>query len=378
MATNPMQRKARNSFLLGMFVMLIITGLVIAFLVIQLTNMKKEENQEKLSMVTVYTLSQDVKSGQVITNDMYVEQEVNRNTVPSNATSDLSIIENYALKDKEGNDVTTEYASDGTATLYLQRDGEKLELHEEEAQPGTYYVGDDDDKEYIELTTVPLVAKVDLKANTVITTDLIAKGDDVTTDDTRKQEYNMLVLPTDLATGDYIDIRLLLPSGVDYIVVSKKEVTIPDIAGVPSTDTISVNLTEGETLLLSNAIVEAYKVTGAKLYVNRYTEPGMQQAAGTTYPVNQDVMALINSNPNIVEEARTALYARYNVDQRNNVVNSALSQAGDQADTNLQQKMEESITNSQTSRQDYLEGLTATTTTDTSATGTTNTTNTTN
>ena len=119
-------------------------------------------------------------------------------------------------------------------------------------------------------------------------------------------------------------------------------------------------------------------LTGAKLYVNRYTEPGMQQAAGTTYPVNQDVMALINSNPNIVEEARTALYARYNVDQRNNVVNSALSQAGDQADTNLQQKMEESITNSQTSRQDYLEGLTATTTTDTSATGTTNTTNTTN
>ena len=41
MATNPMQRKARNSFLLGMFVMLIITGLVIAFLVLQLTNMKK-------------------------------------------------------------------------------------------------------------------------------------------------------------------------------------------------------------------------------------------------------------------------------------------------------------------------------------------------
>ena len=31
MATNPMQRKARNSFLLGMLLMLIICGLIIAF-----------------------------------------------------------------------------------------------------------------------------------------------------------------------------------------------------------------------------------------------------------------------------------------------------------------------------------------------------------
>ena len=38
MATNPMQRKARNSFLLGMLLMLIICGLVIAFLFLQLKN----------------------------------------------------------------------------------------------------------------------------------------------------------------------------------------------------------------------------------------------------------------------------------------------------------------------------------------------------
>ena len=30
MATNPMQRKARNSFLLGMLIMLLITGAIIA------------------------------------------------------------------------------------------------------------------------------------------------------------------------------------------------------------------------------------------------------------------------------------------------------------------------------------------------------------
>ena len=54
MATNPMQRKARNSFLLGMLLMLIIAGVIIAFLAMQLINKMKEENQEKLEMVSVY------------------------------------------------------------------------------------------------------------------------------------------------------------------------------------------------------------------------------------------------------------------------------------------------------------------------------------
>ena len=36
MASNPMQRKARNSFLLGMLLMLVITGIIIAFLFLQI------------------------------------------------------------------------------------------------------------------------------------------------------------------------------------------------------------------------------------------------------------------------------------------------------------------------------------------------------
>ena len=35
MATNPMQRKARNSFLLGVVITLVIAGLIIAFLILQ-------------------------------------------------------------------------------------------------------------------------------------------------------------------------------------------------------------------------------------------------------------------------------------------------------------------------------------------------------
>ncbi len=60
------------------------------------------------------------------------------------------------------------------------------------------------------------------------------KGNNTTSDDVRKQEYNVIVLPTQIQTGDYVDIRLSMPNGQDYIVASKKNVEIPVIDGVDS------------------------------------------------------------------------------------------------------------------------------------------------
>ena len=44
-AINPMQRKARNSFLLGMLVMLLISGVIIALLFMVLSNKIKKEQE---------------------------------------------------------------------------------------------------------------------------------------------------------------------------------------------------------------------------------------------------------------------------------------------------------------------------------------------
>ena len=297
MATNPMQRKARNSFLLGMLIMLIITGAIIAFLILQLTNMKKEEQELQASYVKVYTLNRDVDSGEELTSADFTEAEVTNTTAPTDyiTPSDL----------------------------------------------GTN-----------------MIAKISMTRGTVLSREMIYIDETVTGNDVRKQEYNMFLLPTDLVTGDYVDIRLLFPSGADYIVVSKKQVEIPNIAGVDSTDTISIELSEDEINTLSNAIVEAFKVDGAKLYVNKYTEPGIQEAAIPTYPVNYDVMQLINSNPNIVNEARQALWERYNDSyQRNEVINPAVT--NEDADSNYQSNMNDSISDSITTRQEYLEGLSA-------------------
>ncbi len=306
MATNPMQRKARNSFLLGMLLMLIITGAIIAFLIVQLTNMKKEEKELEASYVTVYTLNKDVDSGDEVTEADFTMTQVTNATAPTDylTPSDL-----------------------GSS----------------------------------------MIAKISMTKGTVLSKEMIYVDETVTGNDVRKEEYNMFILPSDLVTGDYIDVRLLLPSGTNYIVVSKKRVEIPVISGIDSTDTISIELSEDEIDMISNAIVDAFKINGAKLYVNKYTEPGIQEASIPTYPVNYEVLELINGNPNLLEEARTALWNRYNAtdssgnqtqaSQRTEVIDATINADPEQAQTNLEANMEESTTSSVTTRQEYLEGL---------------------
>lgn len=411
MASNPMQRKSRNSFLLGMIITLLITGVVIVFLFLQLKKAKDEQKQEEAQKVNVYTLNMNVKSGQVLTEDMFSKQRVNKSTIPSNATSVASVIESWFLQTKDGNKVNTD--SEG---LYLnmadsiieitQEDGEyykmvngqkeKVSLRTDpiqddqgafivdtnkedtitrvyqEASTGQYYVYRLDSstmntgnnktrvKEYLEINNVPVIAKVDMNKNTVITPDLVVQSDEVVTDDTRQQEYNVVILPTDLLTDDYIDIRLMTPSGQDFIVVSKVKVEIPKNAdGTYVADTIKLNLREDETLAMSSAIVEASGLLGSKLYAAKYVEAGMQQSALPTYTPNAAVTAQIQSNPNIVEQAKEELAARYSQaakDSRNNYLQSLINQSEDYYD-NQQDAMEDSIKNSQAARQKYLETL---------------------
>lgn len=422
MATNPMQRKARNSFLLGMLVMLLISGVIIALLFMQLSNKIKKEQEELKASVGVVVLKQDVKSGQVITSDMLEEKIVNKNLVPSNATSDFSVFQNAYLNDKEGNSILTLYDKNGNAFLYTikrlysSNNGDVFIncLIEKEKETGNYYmqkyydeyiyiekdkeenvklyIGESEtkkeikkndekneyyvkvnntektiniDKEYIELNKTPLIAKVSMKKNTVITTELLSKSDNVVKDDVRKQEYNMIVLPMDLATGDYIDIRVMFPNGQDFIVVSKKEVEIPIIGDIDSEDTIWINLSEDEILHMSCAIVDSAQVNGAKIYATKYTEAGMQNAAIPTYPINESTSKLLQSNPNIVQKAMDEILTRYNngnsAELRNNYINSAINSQGTQAQSNLETNMEESITNSKNSRKEYLDSLMGTT-----------------
>lgn len=362
MATNPMQRKTRNSFLLGMLLMLVITGVIIAILVMQLMDRIKEENAKKATMVSIYVLNNDVSSGQEITSDMLIKKEVYRDLVPANATSNMDVLETWKMQDKEGNEVYIKGGNDrednGRYRLYIKRGGVEYQL-KQEAETEQYYIEVRNDKEYVELNSVPIIAKVDLNKNTVLTQDLITKSDDPVKDDVRRQEYNIITLPMDLATGDYIDIRITYPNGQDFIVVAKKEVEIPVIDGVNSVDTIWANLSEDEIISMNCAIVEAAKLPGCKIYANKYTDPGMQKAAIPTYILNAETLTQLRINPNIVEESIREITNRYSnesVSIRTNI-NEQLEDDKIDTSSNLQTNIQQSVTNSQSSRKQYVESL---------------------
>lgn len=77
-----MQRKSRNSFLLGVILTLLIAGVIIALLFLQLKQKTEELNAELSAKVKVYTLTQDVKSGQVLNEDMFSLKSIHKDSIP--------------------------------------------------------------------------------------------------------------------------------------------------------------------------------------------------------------------------------------------------------------------------------------------------------
>ena len=283
MASNPMQRQKRVSFLLGMLVMLIIAAIIIALLFMQLINLKKAQDAAKAAERTVYVVSTDVASGSGIQISA-IDGDTERTANVSQEVADNKVVpENFAT------------ASD-------------------------FYTD-----ESLSQARSDLVAKIDLKEGTILTKDMLTTSSEQVTNDLRKQEYNMLSLPTDLVSGDFVDVRIRFGNGQDYIIAAKKQVTIPTIAGAPAEGVININLSEDETIAMSSAIIETYQLKTAEMYVSRYTDPGMQVAAIPTYPVNAEALNLMDSNPNLLEEAKKAIASRYNRNLREQFINSQIN-----------------------------------------------------
>ncbi len=293
MTMNPMQKKARTSFLLGMFLMLIITGIIIVFLILQISNMKKE--QAAIVYQSVYVLTTDVISGANV-QGMATLQQVRTENTPGNA-------------------ITT-----ANAATYINEKS---------------------------------TARINLRRGTVLTTDMINQDGAEASADVRLQEYNMVVLPTQLTMGEHIDIRLRLPSGEDYIVLSKKYVV------QENADTVWLEVSEDEILTMSNAIVEAYIMEGSLLYATTYVDAGMQNSSTPTYIASQSVISLMNTDPNITTTAMNALSQRYTESARNqrNTINNAVNGYGENAMSNIETNTAEEIEKMQSARMQYVDGL---------------------
>ena len=228
MPSNPIQRKTRNAFLSGMLIMLLVASAIFAVLYFTVFSDMFAGTTGSGGTVYAYKLIAEVKSGEQIDASKVEMVKVAANNLPSDYIN-------------EGIDVTA-YKS-----------------------------------------------KINLQAGTVLSASLLYSGEELV-DSTRLVEYNMLTLPSNLTVGDYIDVRFTMPSGQNYIVLSKKQVK--NIQGT----TVTLYLTEDEILMMSSAIIESYVMKASNLQAIKYVQAGIQEPSTPTYSVNSDVYQLIMAN----------------------------------------------------------------------------------
>ena len=289
MPANPIQKRTRNSFLLGMLIMLLIAVVVIAVLyfVVFSDAIGDAKSKGQHGTAKVYKLTTGIKSGE---------------TLQAN----------------------------------------KLEIAE-------LYV-DDLPADYIN-TSFNLSAyksKLDLQAGTILSASLLYQNEEMA-NSTRLMEYNMLTLPSTLKVGNYIDVRFTMPSGEDYIVLSKKQ-----IVSLQNT-TVGLYLTEDEILMMSSAIIESYIMKASNLYAVQYVQAGIQNAAATTYSVNPRVYQLIqaNSQKGVNIEDYSKINESYNASLRE-TIERELSQYQGTELVNVETKIKEQKENAMSL---YLSGL---------------------
>lgn len=297
---NPMQRRSKNSFLLGVFITVIIMGLLAFILIMKINSLNTEVENMKAKQKNVYVASVDLESGEEISYEVVEQKQVETNIITGMIDS------NY------------------------------IDATDENGEPIQYRT------------------KISVPQGTIITEDMLYVDGEATSNDQRIQEYNMISLPSQLEEGSYIDVRIRFSSGEDYIVVSKKKVE------QANSNTIWLKVNETEILTLNNAIVEAWMAKGSKLYAIEYTEPGLQAKASLTYPVSREILDLIAGNPNIIDDAKNELYNRYTPAQqaqRNDRINSELSEYVSERDSLVETGTSQEIKNIQEYRKEYVENL---------------------
>ena len=270
MPSNPIQRKTRNAFILGMLIMLFVVLIIVAVLYFTVFSDIMGGTINKGQSTYAYRLIGKVKSGDAISLDKVEKVRVYTNELPTDYIQTSVDVSSYK-------------------------------------------------------------SKLDLEPGTILSSNLVYENEKMP-NSTRLIEFNMLTLPSNLRVGDYIDVRFTMPSGQNFIVLSKKQVM-----NLQNT-TVSLCLSEDEILMMSSAIIESYIMKASNLQVVQYVAAGMQEASTPTYSVRNEVYQLIlsNSQKGINIEDYGKINDSYNTALRD-IINQELGEYTDTALTNIQE-----------------------------------------
>ncbi|MBQ3060982.1 MAG: hypothetical protein IJD02_00905 [Lachnospiraceae bacterium] len=190
--------------------------------------------------------------------------------------------------------------------------------------------------------------KINLSKGVIVTNDMI-QTESKLTNDIRLHNFSYVELNGKIERGDYVDIRISFNDGSDYIVLSKKRVKDVSVYN-PVTETpneLWLDVSEEELLRMSSAAYDGATKENCRLYAVEYISE-LQEEAYITYPVNQIVAALIESDPNIAKQMAQILddKIRENIDELSN------NQSFDLPDEETQDKDKDTFQGSESPNKD--------------------------
>lgn len=141
--------------------------------------------------------------------------------------------------------------------------------------------------------------KVSLQKGAALYADLVYEGEQVAQDE-RSVELQQLYLPQTLQEDEFVDIRITFPNGEDYLVVGHKRVYQILRDEQEELQAIKLRLLEEELLRYQAARVDTTVYEDTVLYAVPYVGE-YQQAGEVYYPVNPQVLRLLQWDPNITE-----------------------------------------------------------------------------
>lgn len=201
--------------------------------------------QSKLEAVgtfaDVYTVKADVKMGQEIKQEDLVLQTLPTSSIPANAITDVQSL------------------------------------------VGSYY-------------------RIGLQPGVTLTTDFVVT--EAYTGAVYERDLYLDTLPVGLGVGDYVDVRVVLPGGEEFVVFPHKRIN------AIYEETVKMKFDEADLWLYTSMIVDRslYRNVGFKIYCTKYVDPGAHDKTVAYYPVRKEVVDIMSIDSNMTAEQRDRIW----------------------------------------------------------------------
>lgn len=111
-------------------------------------------------------------------------------------------------------------------------------------------------------------------------------------------------IPVGTKVGDYVDVRVVLPGGEEFVVFPHKRVN------ARYENAVKMKFDEADLWLYTSMMVDRalYKPVGFKVYCTKYVDPGAHDKTVAYFPVRKEVVDIMNISGNLTDKQKARMW----------------------------------------------------------------------